>query len=169
MKRFLVISRYLLIIPVIGSVLLTAAVVIMAMGRIFTAGLKPFLEGDFSVKASKQLSIGVIEIIDLFLVGTVAYITAIGLYKLFISKTEIDLPMRLKINSLKDLEDKIEFVDYYNNHRYHESLKNLKPNDVYLGRDQKILQENQNIKRKTMQSRRMYYLKKLTYNQQTVS
>ena len=107
MKRFLVISRYLLIIPVIGSVLLTAAVVIMAMGRIFTAGLKPFLAGDFSVKASKQLSIGVIEIIDLFLVGTVAYITAIGLYKLFISKTEIELPMRLKINSLKDLEDKI--------------------------------------------------------------
>ena len=70
----------------------------------------------------------------------------------------------------QELERRLkEFVDYYNNHRYHESLKNLKPVDVYLGRDQKILQENQNIKRKTMQSRRMYYLKELNYNQQAVS
>ncbi len=36
-----------------------------------------------------------------------AYITAAGLYKLFISNTHIELPTRLKINSLKDLEDKI--------------------------------------------------------------
>ncbi len=70
----------------------------------------------------------------------------------------------------EELERRLtEFVDYYNNHRYHESLKNLKPADVYFGRDQKILDENQRIKRKTMQSRRMYYQKKLTYNQQFVS
>lgn len=70
----------------------------------------------------------------------------------------------------EELERRLtEFVDYYNNHRYHESLKNLKPADVYCGRDQKILQENQMIKTKTMQLRRMYYQKKLTYNQQTVS
>ena len=48
-----------------------------------------------------------IEIIDLFLVGTVAYITAVGLYRLFIKRDDIELPMRLKINTLKDLEDKI--------------------------------------------------------------
>ena len=53
------------------------------------------------------MSLAVIEIIDLFLVGTVAYIAGVGLYKLFISNAEIELPMRLKINSLKDLEDKI--------------------------------------------------------------
>ena len=53
------------------------------------------------------MSLAVIEIIDLFLVGTVAYIAAVGLYKLFISNTEIELPMRLKIEGLKDLENKI--------------------------------------------------------------
>ena len=107
MARFLAACRFLLVIPVIGCVLLTAGVVIMGMGRIVTAGGQLLQGGDFSAKAAKTMSLAVIEIIDLFLVGTVAYIAAIGLYKLFISTVEIELPMRLKINSLKDLEDKI--------------------------------------------------------------
>ena len=107
MMRFLTACRFLLVIPVVGSVLLTLMVVIMGLGRIFTVGMKLFRSGDFSAKAAKILSLEVIEIIDLFLIGTVAYITAVGLYKLFINTTEIQLPMLLKIGSLKDLEDKI--------------------------------------------------------------
>ncbi len=53
------------------------------------------------------MSLAVIEIIDLFLIGTVAYIAAVGLYKLFIGGTEIQLPIARKIRTLKDLEDKI--------------------------------------------------------------
>jgi uncharacterized membrane protein YqhA len=107
MTRFLAACRYLLIVPVIGCVLLTAGTVIMGIVRIITAGAKLVSAGDFSAKAAKIMSLAVIEIIDLFLVATVAYITAAGLYKLFISNTKIELPTRLKINSLKDLEDKI--------------------------------------------------------------
>ena len=107
MNRFLALCRYLLVLPVVGCVLLTAGVVIMGLGRIFTSGLHRLLVGDFSPTATKDVSVGVIEVIDLFLVGTVAYITAIGLYRLFISNQQIELPMRLKINTLKDLEDKI--------------------------------------------------------------
>ena len=107
MTRFLAACRFLLVIPVIGCVLLTAGVVIMGIGRIVTAGAHLLQVGDFSAKASKTMSLAVIEIIDLFLVGTVAYIAAVGLYKLFISNADIELPMRLKINTLKDLENKI--------------------------------------------------------------
>jgi len=107
MMRFLAACRFLLVLPVIGCTLLTAGVVIMGMGRIFTAGLALARKGDFSAKAAKTMSLAVIEIIDLFLVATVAYIAAVGIYKLFISDTEIQLPMRLKIRNLKDLEDKI--------------------------------------------------------------
>ena len=53
------------------------------------------------------------------------------------------------------LEERLkEFVDYYNNHRYHESLKNLTPADVFFGRDQKKLEKRKLIKIKTMKLRR---------------
>ena len=47
------------------------------------------------------------------------------------------------------------FVEHYNNHRYHESLGNLTPADVYFGRAEKILKQREEIKRKTMLKRRL--------------
>ena len=79
----------------------------MGMARTVAIGVQVVGDGDLSAKSAKMMSLAVIEIIDLFLVGTVSYITAVGLYKLFISNAEIELPVRLKIRSLKDLEDKI--------------------------------------------------------------
>ena len=107
MQQILFAARYLLYLPVIGCVLMTAGVVVIGLGRIFTSVNRLIEYGLFTPKASKIISIAVIEIIDLFLVGTVSYITAIGLYKLFINKTNIELPMRLTINNLNDLENKI--------------------------------------------------------------
>src|SRR5215471_1966357 len=53
------------------------------------------------------------------------------------------------------LEQNIEeFVRYYNNCRYHESLDNLTPADVYFGRGQAILERREKIKRKTIEQRR---------------
>lgn len=49
------------------------------------------------------------------------------------------------------------FVDYYNNHRYHESLHNLTPADVYFGRGQTILMERERIKQNTINQRRLQY------------
>jgi uncharacterized membrane protein YqhA len=105
-SRFLAACRYVLIVPVVGCIALTTGVVIMGVGRL-VRGAMVLASSDFSAKEAKYLSLAVIEIIDLFLIGTVAYIAAIGLYRLFISKKGIELPMRLKIDTLKDLEDKI--------------------------------------------------------------
>jgi transposase InsO family protein len=57
-----------------------------------------------------------------------------------------------------DLEIQIEkFVDHYNHQRYHESLKNLTPANVYFGRGQSILAKRERIKKKTIEKRRLQY------------
>ena len=48
-----------------------------------------------------------------------------------------------------------DFVAYYNHLRYHESIANLTPADVYFGRGQTILLERERIKRQTIHSRRL--------------
>jgi transposase InsO family protein len=59
-----------------------------------------------------------------------------------------------------DLEAQIDaFVAYYNHRRYHESIDNLTPADVYFGRGQTILLERERIKRKTIQNRRLLHHK----------
>jgi uncharacterized protein len=59
-----------------------------------------------------------------------------------------------------DLEAQIDaFVAYYNHRRYHESIDNLTPADVYFGRSQTILLERERIKRKTIQNRRLLHHK----------
>jgi putative transposase len=47
------------------------------------------------------------------------------------------------------------FVDHYNHHRYHESLGNLTPADVYFGRGAAILKARETIKKQTIRSRRL--------------
>ena len=57
------------------------------------------------------------------------------------------------------LEEEIrKFVDYYNHERYHESLNNLTPADVFYGRGQEILDRRKQIKLDTLAARRkMHY------------
>ena len=57
-----------------------------------------------------------------------------------------------------DLEAQIDaFVQYYNQRRYHESIGNLTPADVYFGRGQTILLERERIKRQTIANRRLQH------------
>jgi len=59
-----------------------------------------------------------------------------------------------------DLEAQIvAFVDHYNHQRYHESLNNVTPSDVYFGRAQAILNKRERIKRKTLETRRLQHRK----------
>jgi putative transposase len=49
-------------------------------------------------------------------------------------------------------------VDYYNNQCYHESLDNLTPMDVYTGRAKEVLAKRAEIKKWTLQARRLQNL-----------
>ena len=53
-----------------------------------------------------------------------------------------------------------EFVENYNNNRYHEALNNLTPADVYYGRTDKILKQRAIIRQKIIAKRRQLYNQK---------
>ena len=95
-------TRYVVIVPIIGLAL--AAAVLFVAGGI---GLITFLIqniGTYVTGSSADVLpiFGLLEHVDQFLIGTVLYITALGLYQLFIQ----ELPMRhwLKVDSGEDLE-----------------------------------------------------------------
>jgi uncharacterized membrane protein YqhA len=111
MQRVLSSTRYLVVLPVIG--LAIAASVFFVFGGIglirllieLTIAAIGSLTG--SAHGSETMERGliifeVVEFVHLFLVGTVLYITAIGLYQLFIQ--EIKFPGWLKIDSTEELE-----------------------------------------------------------------
>nr|WP_085979651.1 IS3 family transposase [Roseibium sp. TrichSKD4] len=59
-----------------------------------------------------------------------------------------------------DLKAQIsKFISHYNHHRYHESLKNLTPADVYFGRGEQILRKRERIKQSTIEQRRLQHRK----------
>src|SRR5262245_43475205 len=103
---FLRASRYLILVPIIGLGL--AAAVFFIAGGIslirlaLETGLTYFglRQGDIPHDPG-VLIFEVVEHVHLFLVGTVLYITAIGLYQLFIR--EIDFHGWLRIESTEDL------------------------------------------------------------------
>jgi transposase InsO family protein/transposase-like protein len=62
-----------------------------------------------------------------------------------------------------DLERAVaDFVEHYNHRRYHESLDNLTPANVYFGKGSRILQRREEIKRKTIEQRRRLHLENVT-------
>ncbi len=54
-----------------------------------------------------------------------------------------------------------EWVEYYNHQRYHESLKNVTPADVYFGRDKEVLRKRNRLKEKTLALRRQQHLQRV--------
>ena len=47
-----------------------------------------------------------------------------------------------------------QFVHHYNHERYHESLDNITPADMYYGRYHQIMDQRAMIKQQTLQQRR---------------
>lgn len=106
MKTILNASRYLVIVGVIGA--LAAAITLFIYGGMLTFQQisDAIQSGYISAKGGKTLMLGFIEIADIFLLGTVMYIVALGLYELFIDDN-IALPDWLSIHTIDDLKDKL--------------------------------------------------------------
>jgi len=105
-RQILTSSRYFIFIAVFSSFVASAAV--MVYGGLTTAEVvvSTFRQADYSVSGAKLLSIELVSTIDLFLLGTVLYIVAIGLYELFIDPT-LPMPTWLRISTLDDLKERL--------------------------------------------------------------
>ena len=105
LRTILASSRFFIAIAVLGS--FVAAVALIVYGGIVVVDVtwQAFSDG-FGPDGAKDLAVEFIEMIDLFLLGTVLYIVALGLYELFID-SELPLPEWLVIHDLDDLKDKL--------------------------------------------------------------
>lgn len=103
MKRILEKSRYVVLIAVIS--LLVAAIATFVWGAVQTV----FLVGRFiATPMDAALIVPIVQLMDLFLLGTVLLVFALGLYELFIEK--LALPEWLVIDDLKKLKGKLSDV-----------------------------------------------------------
>lgn len=102
MARLMGNLRYLVIVAVVG----------IALQAIATFGWAVWITGDFiydllssSAWQQDDTVVELLQVLDLYLIGTVLIITAVGLYELFIA--DVALPDWLVIRSLSDLKTKI--------------------------------------------------------------
>lgn len=109
LHRILAGSRHLVLLAVVCSFI--ASITVLIYGTMQTLGtiVHIFTEGSVSSKGAKELVVSFVEIIDLFLLSTVFYITALGLYELFIDD-RIKVPVWLEIHSIDDLKTKLASV-----------------------------------------------------------
>ncbi|MCU0707653.1 MAG: YqhA family protein [Pirellula sp.] len=107
LRKILEYSRYLLVLPVLGSLLLMVGVVVMGFAMVLVQEWSLFTKGQLTPKDGKQLTLTVVQTIDMFLVGAISYIVAVGIYKLFITEKDEQLLSRVRIEGLADLEIKI--------------------------------------------------------------
>ncbi len=108
MFRYLfAVSRYLIFIPVIGSFLASVLILVFGLLDVLRIGYRAVTQALFThTFDAKHIAVESIEIIDLFLLGTVLYIIALGLYALFID-SDLPMPVWLVIHTLDDLKVKL--------------------------------------------------------------
>lgn len=101
-------SRYLILMAVVGTLVGMIALMVFGLWEIYDILVLTVVSHD-QKDIGKQLTFAFIEVIDTFLIATVCYITALGLYELFIDDA-LELPAWLNITSLDDLKNKLTSV-----------------------------------------------------------
>lgn len=109
LRRVLAGSRYLILIAVLGSFLTSVIILIYGGLTVVSIGVEVVTHAAFTITGAKHLAVESIEVIDLFLLGTVLYIIALGLYELFIDAS-LPTPPWLIIANLDDLKAKLTGV-----------------------------------------------------------
>lgn len=109
LHRVLASSRYLILIVIIATLVASLALLVYQAIVVFTVLVEVIQQGSGLPTSTKRLAVGVIEMMDVFLIAIVAEIMSLGLYTLFIDDT-FPLPRWLKMDSLDDLKNHLVSV-----------------------------------------------------------
>ncbi len=80
-------SRYLVLAAVFGSLVAAFALFVYGVAETIAVVVDAIGKAEVSSKGAKALARAFIEIVDLFLLGTVFLMIALGLYELFIEES----------------------------------------------------------------------------------
>jgi uncharacterized membrane protein YqhA len=89
-------------VPVVGLLLGSVALIVSAS---FSA-VRAIMVALTSPPDSKQLLVSFVEVADIYLLGIVLYIIALGIFELFVDD-QIPLPAWLEFHNLEDLKEKL--------------------------------------------------------------
>jgi uncharacterized membrane protein YqhA len=104
--RPLRLTRYLFFLAVLSTLLAAVLVMIHGAVEIVAFVVELVRHGAINHEWRAEVRLTVIEVVDLFLIGTVLFVIAVGLYQLFGTRTA-PLPRWLLVYDVDDLERKL--------------------------------------------------------------
>jgi uncharacterized membrane protein YqhA len=99
--KFIAGIRFFMLIPIVGLAVAAFILFIEGGNELVHLLVKMFIEAAKTGTKSAVI-VGIVEVVHLFLVGTVLFLTSLGLYQLFIHV--LPLPGWLKMNNIEELE-----------------------------------------------------------------
>jgi uncharacterized membrane protein YqhA len=99
--KFIAGIRFFMLIPITGLAVAAFILFIEGGNELVHLFVKMFAEAA-KTGTKSDIIVGIVEVIHLFLVGTVLFLTSLGLYQLFIHV--LPLPGWLKMNNIEELE-----------------------------------------------------------------
>lgn len=99
-------SRFLIVLAVVGTSLSAAMMMLYGLIVVVKTIWDTFKERHFDISGAKHLAVDLIELTDLFLLGMVLYVVAIGMYQLFIN-ADVEIPNWMRVDDLNDLKSQL--------------------------------------------------------------
>ena len=106
LRRALASSRYLIAAAVLGTFVASATVILAGVFAVAELAWEALRHPRTDETEAKEIAVRSIELIDVFLLGTVLYIVALGLYELFIDP-DLPTPAWLTIRDIDALKEKL--------------------------------------------------------------
>jgi uncharacterized membrane protein YqhA len=99
-------SRFFVIVAIVGAFVAGVILHVYATVLVFQLGWAALTGGPSSVEGVELLSVQFVGLVDVFLLGIVLYLIAVGFYQLFINP-ELPVPAWLRIDDLDELKVKL--------------------------------------------------------------